>query len=288
MTNKLLLCFCAALLLTGCSDSGNTAVETPNTATGDLSEIRTLHYESGIQYTTVDNYTDGYLTHTDYVQSGSVTWFKDYTYNAQGLMSTYLETTDFGTHTRKQVYTYDTTGRLIKTVFYVNGTADFQMTYDYTPGLITPTVENFETGNITTGDRYFYVNSNGVIYKEYDNRNSIEDIYEVDYDGYNPISSYNFNVYTYFTFDNTHDYSLLGINDGNGNFKANGVLRNDWLQNYEAAIANKFILSSERDPDGEYPEILTYTYEFAENGKPISREEKLNGAPLSQTEYIYE
>ena len=198
-----------------------------------------------------------------------------------------------GTGINKQEYTYDNAGKLIKKLFYDNGVLKSQMTYDYTNGIITPTTENFITGLITTGTYFFYVNANGVIYKEREvnTASGTDDVYEIQYDGYNPVSAYDYtqDMDSNFTFDDTHDYSLLGIHDGNGTFKANTILREDWLQGNEAIFATKYKLSEEvLYSEGESWYTENHTYTFAENGKPIADEVYINGALGTETEYIYE
>lgn len=243
----------------------------------------------GSDYTTADLYTDGYLIRRNHIASGTITWYQEYTYNTNGLVATYTVTQN-GT-VDKQEYNYNNADKLIKTLFYKNGVAKYQVTYDYTNGIITPTTENFSTGVITTGTYFYYVNTGGVIYKLRDLTSGTEEIYEIQYEGYNPVSAYDYsqNMDFSFTFDNTHDYSLLGIHDGNGVFKANAILREDWLFDNEAIFATKYILSREiLYNEGETWYSENHNYTFAENGKPLTDKVYKNSELAIETEYIYE
>lgn len=285
------MAFCAAMTLAACSDAdSNPVVETPNTATGELKEIRKIHHEENYTHNSVEHYTDGFLMRIDHIVAGTITWHEDYTYNDDGLIASYNLV--HGNGSDKHDYTYNNAGKLIKKVYYKNGELRSQTIYDYTTNVISPVTENLITGEITTGNYFFYINSNGVIYKLRDvSFGGIEQIYEIEYDGYNPVSAYDYSqeMDFSFTFDDTHDHSLLGIHDGYGTFKANAILREDWIFDNEAIFATKYILNKQITYNGGetwYTENHAYT--FADNGKPIADEVIVNGDLSIEAEYIYE
>ena len=264
---KKLLLLALPLLLTACSDDESTAE-----SSGQLSKIESQVYHMGeIESKYVLHYENGHPSiATVYNSDDDIVW-KDAYSHANGRL---ISVTGYeGNVARTKVtYTYDSTGRITEVE---HDDSDFAAVYSFTyndNGTVT------RTGGAGS-DKVFYLNEQGLIYRQNDNG----EIYEVAYDGANPVSGEG-------TVSKTFEYLPQALPQdfvdatapGYGPVKANAVLAEGNLDGNEDAYASKLI--KKKIVDGY---TTDYFYTFTEEGYPATVKVYHNDELVAETEYFY-
>lgn len=269
MKKLLLGALMLASIFTSCSDDsdnnvGNGLVQIKQTTydeTGAIDEKFTINYQGG-KPTTADSFTpNGVLTsHTIFAYDG-------------GLLDGTLTYSPSNTLLSSTEYAYDNMGRIMSVTSQED---DYLMQTAYTfnnDNTITATVNG-------TATRTFYLNSAGLIYKEA----NVNGSYELTYNGTNPVSAtHSFGGTTTFTYDDQHDFALLGTQPLYGSYQPNEVLAARYLQDANTYAATKYLLA-ETSPSYS----STHVYTFDEQGRPATRKDYGNGVWQSEVEYVYE
>ena len=269
MKKLLLGALMLASIFTSCSDDSDNNVgsglvqmkQTTYDESGAIEEKFTLNYQGG-KPATADSFTpNGILTsHTLFAYEAGV---------LRGTM-TYSPSNTLLSSTE---YTYDNMGRIMS----VTAQED-----DY----LMQTAYAFNSDNTITATmngaaiRTFYLNSAGLIYKEVSTTSS----YELTYNGTNPVSAtHSFGGTTTFTYDEQHDFALLGTQPLYGSYQPNEVLAARYLQDANTYAATKYLIA-ETSPSYS----STYVYTFDGQGRPATRKDFGNGVLQSEVEYVYE
>ncbi len=237
---------------------------------GQIEEIFTSEYSNGrivIQkWFTPENIQIGY-TEFNY-SSGLLSDIKSYM-NNELLIDT--------------EYTYDSQNRLIniQNTSYEQGTSAYNTAFTYNPD---NSISSVLTGASTLPDiTTFYMNSDGLIYKEIDSNDNIK---EVTYDDTTPLNLIiNGTISSTFEYDTVNNFGLLNLDDGMGNFKANKVLRTRSLAQAASSlfISNKYLIANNYSGGGTETNIYT----FNEQGLPIKSMEYFDDELKSEMEYFY-
>lgn len=269
MKKLLLGALMLASILTSCSDDsdnnvGNGLVQMKQTTydeTGAIEEKFTINYQGG-KPTTADSFTP----------NGVLTSHTIFSYEA-GLLHGTMTYSSSNTLLTSTEYTYDGQGR-ISAIDTQEGTYHAHTGYTFNgDNTITATTNSGAT-------RTFYLNSSGLVYKQ-TNGNSF---YEITYSGSNPASATNsFGGTTTFTYDEQHDFALLGMQSPFGNYQPNEVLAAQYLQDANTYAATKYLIA-ETSPSYS----TTHVYTFDEQGRPATRKDYGNGVLQSEVEYVYE
>lgn len=281
MKKILFSCLTASLLFMSCSDDDSAGTNNNNSPlvstlqktyeNGQIEEIFTSEYSNGriviLKWFTSENVQIGY-TEFNY-SSGLLSDMKSYM-NNELLIDT--------------EYTYDSQNRLINIQNTSNeqGTSVYNTAFTYNSD---NSIVSVSTGASSLPDTTtFYMNSDGLIYKEIDSNNNIK---EVTYDGTNtPLSLIiNGTISTTFEYDTVNNFGLLNLDDGMGNFKANKVLRTRSLAQAASSlfISNKYLISNNYSGGGTETNIYT----FNEQGLPIKSMEYFDDELKSEMEYFY-
>lgn len=271
MKNFFLTAFLASLLFTSCSsDDDSTGNILEKTVTTDREgNTSTTYYENGL-VTRVGNSdlyhydSSGKLISKTVLISGNEPLKYRYTYNEHNHL-TQIETTGPGTNNRIVTYVYD----------YTNNT-------------------------ITEGDEYwwdtYYFNEENKIYMHKQYRNYVDtqvyNDYEITYEGTlpvkytntqrsriwgGPLSTPTVMETIFYTYDNEHDKSLLGIKEDA--CEINATLISGY---YFSGNTSKYLIKKESE-DG----VSNFYYEFNDKGLPEKRITEYNGEIVSETKFYY-
>jgi hypothetical protein len=271
---KILLSLTALVLLTSCADDDRTS-ENDNP---HLKKMTQVSYVDGtIESSGIYEFVNGIPNKYNYLdESGNLEAYDIFSYN-NGLLTTIKGFSANNVQLTQSVTSYDTQGRI--TGYTINdsdvtGTTGYVYNADNT---ITAT-SLFGTHTQT---KTYYLNSDNLIYKEVSPNN----FYEVEYNGYNPISSEsNYESKTFEYLDTPAQPAQINIwGTILGSYKANAVLRDNSLQDYEQAYATKFIKKEVRGS-----EIIDYTYTFNDAQLPIKVLRYRNNIIESEINYFYE
>lgn len=271
MKKILIACLSLTALLTSCSDDDSTPTTGNNSPL--VSSKQTLYENGEIAETIVTEYSNGKLTKSEYfTPDNDQIGYEIISYNSNGLL-TAVNSYFGGAIYATNEYSYDNQGRMV----YVHHLSETEGS-DYTR-TFTHNNDNTITSTSTNSweqSKTFYLNSNGIAYKEVTGSN----INEFTFNGGTVVSaSYNGYVTTY-EYDNEHDPSLININMGTGNFKPNNTLR---LNGLSTNNGNKYLMKIINGTD-----IFEYVYTFNEQGLPTKYMAYSNDELQSQMEYFYE
>lgn len=270
MKKLLLGALMLASIFTSCSDDsdnnvGNGLVQMKQTTydeTGAIDEKFTISYQGG-KPTTADSFTP----------NGVLTSHSMFAYNDNGLLIGVITYAANNMLLASTEYDYDSQGRMQSVTGHEDNTT-FATLYTYNS-------DNTITAESTPGGtKTYYLNSAGLIYKEVTTTSS----YELTYNGTNPVSAtHSFGGTTAFTYDEQHDFALLGTQPLYGSYQPNEVLAARYLQDANTYAATKYLLA-ETSPSYS----STYVYTFDEQGRPATRKDYGNGVLQSEVEYVYE
>lgn len=269
MKKILIACLSLVTMLTSCSDDDSSSTGSSSPL---VSSKQTLYENGQIAETIVTEYSNGKITKSEYfTPDNEQIGYEIISYDSNGLL-TAVNSYFGGVIYATNEYSYDNQGRMISMHHQseMEG-SDYTRTFTHnTDNTITST-----STNSWEQPKTFYINSNGIAYKEVIGSS----INEFTLDGATVVSaSYNGYVTTY-EYDQEHDPSLIDINMGTGNFKPNNTLR---LNGLSTNNGDKYMTKIINGAD-----IFKYVYTFNELGLPTKYMAYSNEVLQSQMEYFY-
>lgn len=267
---KLLLSLVAVVLLTSCSndDTAN------NIASSSRYTVTQKSYDSGsIENINVFEYTNGKPTMGTFYTPNHIPLSNAIMNYTDGVITSSIIYTGNNIEIGRTNFTYDAQGRITKKV---TQEGSYVSTTNYTYNS-NNTITSVTTGS-NTSTKTFYLNSTGIIYKQEEGSN----VYELIFNGTNPISAiYNGSTKT-FTYDDNHDTSLIRSNTF-GSYLPNAVLAGNYLQDAETVLATKYVLT-----ETSSGEVIRNVYVFNAEGKPTNIKRYSNDVLVSDSDYSYE
>jgi len=264
---KILFMAIVAILSSACSND-----DSPT----NLLRIEQKHFTNGaISSRTTYHYQEGFLTRTNY-------------YDHNRILQNVMEYNYSNGMLYYQEYNTDDLSRQYILTYYPDGSKKlsglkYEETYIEDSYFITYTHNNDNTitaerTGTNPGVKTFYINEQGLIYKE----TGAFHTYELTFDGQNPVSAAMNDDITSFEYDHDHDPSLLGIQSGTGEYILNKVLYKGSLAEAGPYSANRYLI---KETKGNV--VKEYKYTFNGNGLPTKRKDYKNGELVSEQEYIY-
>jgi len=275
MEKLLLSCLAVfVLLLTSCSDNDSSDTNNNNFP---LVSTRQKMYEDGeVTKIYVGEYSNGSLIkHNWFTPQNVQTGYTELNYDNNGILKSIIDYSG-GTVSFKSTYNYDNQHRMtgiLAEFFEYNTTITTVYTYN-NDNTITAVISEPQY----TQTRTFYLNNDGFVFKQVSDNST----FELTYNGSTPINATSNGNTTTFEYDESHDFSLININLGPGDFKPNVVLRAGNLRDVTQTIGNKYMIAE--NSDGQ---VYTYNYTFNEQGLPIKRMDYLNNDLKSEMEFFY-
>lgn len=274
---KLLLSLTALVMLSACSDDDTASTNNNGLQLKKMNQIS--YYNGAVESTGVFEFVDGKPSkNLYYSESGALTFYDTFTYE-NGLLKTIKGYMPNNVLEHQSVITYDAQGRISR---YTNE----EISNEYSGAVsyvfnANNTITATSVSGTNTQTKTYYLNSDNLIYKEVSQNNT----YELTYNGYNPVrsqSTYGSKTFEYLdTPTPPANYNIWG--NILGSYKANAVLRDNSLQDFELANVTKYIKKEVQEG-----EVIEYEYTFNDAQLPVKIKRYRNTVLEDETEYTYE
>ena len=274
MKKIFLSCLFVASMAVSCSDDdANNGNGNPNSP---LKSITQKMYEEGdLRRIYIDEYDNGKMVKHRWLTPQNVEMGYTHIVYTNGLWSSSIDYVN-NQETGASTYSYDNQGRITTFITDIENTHR-TITYTYDGNVVTSTTTIGEWSEVMK----FFINSNGNVYRQEYNSGYF---YELAFEGNLAVAGTSPTGTVTYEYDNTHNFNLLGLNNGAGNFKANVALRSQTVEAGLEGLGGKYLIK--KTSPGDYE--VEYIYTFNDAGLPLTRKDYRNDVLFNEMEYNYE